>query len=76
MVLLLAQLAVILLVSRLVGWLFTRIGQPRVVGEMATGILLGPTLFGAVAPALRGALFPDQSLNALQTISTFSAETR
>ena len=56
MVLVLTQLAVILLVSRLVGWLFTRIGQPRVVGEMATGILLGPTLFGAADARTKGKL--------------------
>ena len=68
-VLLLAQLTVILLVTRLVGRLFLLAGQPQVVGEMATGILLGPTLFGALAPAWSGSLFPARTLGSLQAIS-------
>jgi Kef-type K+ transport system membrane component KefB len=43
----LLDIALILVVARIVGWLFTRIGQPRVVGEIVAGILLGPTLLGA-----------------------------
>jgi len=51
------QILVILLVARVVGWLAVQIGQPRVVGEMIAGILLGPTLFGAVAPEIQQQLF-------------------
>jgi Kef-type K+ transport system membrane component KefB len=54
------QLLVILAVARLVGMLAIRIGQPRVVGEMIAGILLGPTLFGAVAPDLQQQLFAPE----------------
>ncbi len=43
----LLDLAIIFIVARLVGRLFVRIGQPRVVGEIVAGILLGPTLLGA-----------------------------
>jgi Kef-type K+ transport system membrane component KefB len=43
---LLADLALILIAARMVGWLFTKINQPRVVGEIIAGILLGPTLLG------------------------------
>ena len=46
----LLQLGVILGFSRLVGAAFRRIGQPQVVGEMAAGFALGPTVFGAIAP--------------------------
>ncbi len=42
----LLDVAVILGVARLVGSLFVRLGQPRVVGEIVAGILLGPTLLG------------------------------
>ena len=35
-----------------------RLGQPAVIGEMVAGLLLGPTLLGAVAPAFHGWLFP------------------
>lgn len=41
------DLALILVVARVVGSLFERWGQPRVVGEIVAGILLGPTLLGA-----------------------------
>lgn len=34
-----------------------QVGQPRVVGEMIAGILLGPTLFGALAPDFQQQLF-------------------
>jgi len=36
--------------------------QPRVIGEVVVGLLLGPSVFGAVAPDLRGYLFPDAAL--------------
>jgi Kef-type K+ transport system membrane component KefB len=45
----LLDLIIILVLARSVGTLFTRIGQPRVVGEIVAGVLLGPTLLG---PAL------------------------
>ena len=66
---LLAQLAVILVVTRLVGRLFLLVGQPQVIGEMASGILLGPTLFGALAPHWSAVLFPARSLGSLQAVS-------
>jgi len=55
------QLAVILAACRLVGWLVAPLGQPQVVAEMITGVLLGPSLLGLVAPAAQARLFPDAS---------------
>jgi Kef-type K+ transport system membrane component KefB len=52
------QIAVILLVCRAVGLVAKRFGQPQVVAEMIAGVLLGPSLFGLLAPELQGALFP------------------
>ena len=52
------QLAVILLFCRAVGAVAKRFGQPQVVAEMVAGVLLGPSLFGLVAPAWQHALFP------------------
>ena len=49
---LLLQIVVILSVARAVGWLFARLGQPTVIGEIIAGILLGPSLLGMVAPDL------------------------
>lgn len=43
----LLDITIILIAARAVGWAFTRIGQPRVVGEIVAGILLGPSLLGA-----------------------------
>ena len=40
------DVVIILIVARLVGGLAVRIGQPRVVGEILAGVLLGPTLLG------------------------------
>jgi Kef-type K+ transport system membrane component KefB len=48
----------ILLVCRLVSWAIGRVGQPPVVGEMVAGVLLGPSLLGALAPGLENELFP------------------
>ncbi|MEY9928633.1 Kef-type K+ transport system membrane component KefB [Catenulispora sp. GP43] len=49
---------VILLFCRLVSWSIGRVGQPPVVGEMVAGVLLGPSLLGAVAPRVEHELFP------------------
>lgn len=52
------QLAVILLACRVVGRLVRPFGQPQVVAEMITGVLLGPSLAGLLAPAAQAWLFP------------------
>jgi len=46
----LLQVAVIIVVARVAGYLARRIGQPRAVGEIVAGLVLGPSLFGALAP--------------------------
>lgn len=56
------QVFVVVAVARLCGHLFRRIGQPTVVGEMFGGILLGPSVFGTVAPSLFHGLFPTNGL--------------
>src|SRR6266481_8814273 len=65
----LSQVAVIVGFSRLVAAAFRRFGQPRVVGEMAAGIALGPTLFGLLAPGPYHTLFPPASLGFLNALS-------
>lgn len=59
------QMFVILAACRLVGLAARRVGQPLVVGEMVAGVLLGPSLFGLLAPGAQAALFPPESLNVL-----------
>lgn len=55
------QLVCILLACRLVSWIASRLGQPPVVGEMVAGVLLGPSLFGLLAPTWQAWLFPPAS---------------
>lgn len=69
LVLLLVQLIAVLVVARLLGQLFRLWGQPQVLGEMLAGIVLGPSVFGHLAPLWQGALFPATSLSGLQGIS-------
>lgn len=66
---LLAQIVTIILVARFFGWLFRKIGQPSVIGEIIAGIVLGPSLVGIYFPEFSLALFPDESLGNLQFLS-------
>jgi Kef-type K+ transport system membrane component KefB len=52
------QIAVILLACRVVGIVAAKFGQPQVVAEMITGVLLGPSLFGLMLPEWQHAIFP------------------
>ena len=60
------QMAVIIATCRAVGWLAKKyMGQPQVVGEMIAGVVLGPSLFGLLAPDIQAALFPPESKSIL-----------
>src|SRR5579871_6820398 len=63
------QITVIVAVCRLVGNLFRKLQQPRVVGEMFAGIMLGPSLLGWIAPRVSAYLFPSSSLSYLNALS-------
>ncbi|RYG45613.1 MAG: cation/H(+) antiporter, partial [Chitinophagaceae bacterium] len=67
--LLLAQIVTIIFVARLMGWLFRKIGQQYVVGEIIAGIMLGPSLLGMYFPDFSLHLFPKESLGNLQFLS-------
>lgn len=65
------QLALLLGTSRVLAELLKRVRQPPVVGELLAGILLGPTLFGRLAPALHAEVFPatGASMQLLETVA-------
>src|SRR5262249_50158288 len=67
--LLIAQIATILIAARLLGFLFQKLNQPRVIGEMVAGILLGPSLLGWLSPRVSTLLFPPDSLSTLNSLS-------
>ncbi|MEO8295121.1 MAG: cation:proton antiporter [Gemmatimonadota bacterium] len=66
---LILQIVVILIMARGVGFIFRRIHQPQVVGEMVAGILIGPSLLGWLAPHVSARLFPPESLGFLNALS-------
>jgi len=68
---LLAQIVTIIVVAKIFGWIFKKIGQPTVIGEMIAGIVLGPSLVGMYFPEFSHTLFPKDSLGNLQIMSQF-----
>lgn len=68
---LLLQIIVILLTCRLFGWLFMKIGQPTVIGEIVAGIVLGPSVLGNLFPDISKFLFPIESLQNINILSQF-----
>jgi Kef-type K+ transport system membrane component KefB len=66
---LLGQIITIIIVARFFGWMFRKIGQPTVIGEIIAGIVLGPSLVGLYFPEFSAALFPIASLGNLQFLS-------
>jgi Kef-type K+ transport system membrane component KefB len=61
------QLIVIIASARICGNLFRRLGQPAVCGEIAAGLVLGPSLFGKLFPSLFHSVF-DPSVGPIFSI--------
>src|ERR1700722_1614438 len=70
MSLLIFQISVILLICLGCGRLVRMLGQTQVIGEILGGILVGPSVFGRVAPNLFAHLFPPDSLGSFESLST------
>jgi Kef-type K+ transport system membrane component KefB len=66
---LLLQIISILICSRIFGWLFAKMNQPTVIGEILAGIVLGPSLLGNLFPDAFHFLFAPESLGNLYIIS-------
>lgn len=60
------QMFVILAACRAMGWIVKRFfDQPQVIGEMIAGVILGPSLFGLLAPDIQAMVFPKESKSVL-----------
>jgi Kef-type K+ transport system membrane component KefB len=66
---LILQILVIVAAARLLGSAARYFGQPPVIGEIAAGIALGPSLLGAWLPGVSAQLFPANSLGLLQILA-------
>jgi Kef-type K+ transport system membrane component KefB len=56
-----ATLAVVIALGTLLARLFRYVGQPPVIGEVVAGILLGPSLLGAISPDAMHLLIPSRA---------------
>jgi Kef-type K+ transport system membrane component KefB/nucleotide-binding universal stress UspA family protein len=68
-ILVLIEVPIVIALSRIVGLGCRWIKQPLVIGEILAGIMLGPSLFGLIAPDLAAALFPAETLPYLNVLS-------
>lgn len=66
---LILQILVIVVVARAFGSVVSRLGQPRVIGEILAGIFLGPSLLQPTAPEVHAFLFPEGSVARLNFLS-------
>ncbi len=55
------QIMLLIVVGRLLGEFMQRVGQPAVMGQLLAGIILGPSIFGAVWPSAQHTIFPPAS---------------
>ena len=68
-ILVLVEVLIVIGLSRLVGLAFKSIKQPLVIGEIVAGIMLGPSLFGLIAPHAAATLFPPETIPFLNVLS-------
>jgi hypothetical protein len=56
----LLALVAVIISGRLLGQVFRHFGQPRVIGEMVAGIMLGPSLLGRISPEAMHFVLPPE----------------
>jgi Kef-type K+ transport system membrane component KefB len=66
---LILQIICIMVCARIFGYVFLKIGQPLVIGEIMAGIFLGPSVLGMFLPEVSAYVFPPASLGAIQFLS-------
>ncbi len=65
----LLALVVIVVLARVLGLAFRRLGQPPVIGEVIAGIALGPSLLGQLAPGVSSFLLPADVMPFIRIIA-------
>ncbi|MCU1372644.1 MAG: transporter, family [Ilumatobacteraceae bacterium] len=65
----LLAMGIVVVAARLAGWAISKIGQPRVHGEILAGILLGPSLLGLVWASGMDYAFPPDVVDGLKVIA-------
>ena len=63
-----------LIVARLFGVIAVKLGEPRVMGEVIAGLVLGPSLLGAISPNLQATFFPSDILPALGVVANLGLD--
>jgi Kef-type K+ transport system membrane component KefB len=66
---LILQIISIIFFGKVFGFIFKKIGQPTVIGEIVAGIVLGPSIVGMLFPEFSAFVFPKESLKTLQFLS-------
>ncbi|KAM0430905.1 hypothetical protein ACHAPT_005539 [Fusarium lateritium] len=60
-ILFIIQATIVIALTRLLYWPLNKIKEPRVIAEVITGILLGPSVFGRI-PGFTDAIFPKEGM--------------
>ncbi len=66
---LLLQMIAILFTARIFGWIFIKMGQPSVIGEIVAGIVLGPSILARFLPEVSAFLFSPETLGNINILS-------
>jgi Kef-type K+ transport system membrane component KefB len=66
---LLLQMIAILLIARIFGWIFIKMKQPSVIGEIVAGIVLGPSILARFFPEVSAFLFSPETLGNITILS-------
>ncbi|MDR0536625.1 MAG: cation:proton antiporter [Tannerellaceae bacterium] len=66
----LLQMIIILIVSRFFAYLFMKLKQPTVLGEILAGIALGPSILGIIWPEASAFIFTESSLSTISIVSS------